>query len=193
MARFAEAVEMVSEEADYIHCDVMDGHFVPNLTFGAPVVAAIKKVSSLPLDVHLMIEAPGRWIDDYLKAGLDHNDFLTFHYEAEDIPEYVIARIRDAGVRPGIAIKPKTGYDAFSDLIEYVDQVLIMTVEPGFGEQTFMRDMLEKARLTRKAYSSVIINKYWSSEFSLQAVKSSEFSLQAAKSSEFSLQAAKTR
>lgn len=157
MARLAEAVELISDHADYIHCDVMDGHFVPNLTFGAPVVAAVKKTSSLPLDVHLMIETPGRWVDDYRRAGLDQNDFLTFHYEAEEHPRHVIAHIRDAGIKPGIAVKPKTGFEAFKYLIELVDQVLIMTVEPGFGGQKFMQDVLSKVQLTRRASDAVII------------------------------------
>ena len=157
MSRLAEAVDIITDTADYVHCDVMDGHFVPNLTFGAPVVAVVKRVSVLPLDVHLMIEAPGRWINDYIKAGLDANDFLTFHVETEAEPESVIERIRDYGVRPGIAVKPGTGFEEFRHLIGIVDQVLIMTVEPGFGGQSFMRDKLEKATLTRSVSSSVVI------------------------------------
>ncbi len=157
MSRLAEAVDIITDAADYVHCDVMDGHFVPNLTFGAPVVAAVKRVSILPLDVHLMIESPGRWINDYVKAGLDSNDFLTFHVETEAEPEEVIERIRDSGVRPGIAVKPGTGFEEFKHLIEIVDQVLIMTVEPGFGGQSFMRDKLEKATMTRSVSSSVVI------------------------------------
>ncbi len=157
MARLAEAVAIVEHDAEYIHCDVMDGHFVPNLTFGAPIVAALKKVSSLPLDVHLMIESPGRWIDDYLATGLDDNDFLLFHYEAETDPRKPIEHIRKAGVRPGIAIKPMTGFDEFKELIELVDQVLIMTVEPGFGGQDFMRENLVKVRRTRELFPEVVI------------------------------------
>jgi len=157
MARLADTIESISEAADYVHCDVMDGHFVPNLTFGAPVVSAIKKVSSLPLDVHLMIEYPGKWIDDYLNAGLDADDFLTFHLEAEQNPEEALQRIRGAGVRPGIAIKPKTDFAQFKGLIGLVDQVLIMTVEPGFAGQKFMSDMLIKVRMTRLESKSVVI------------------------------------
>ena len=157
MARLADAVKMVADEADYVHCDVMDGHFVPNLTFGAPVVKALKKASPLPLDVHLMIEKPGRWIDDYIAAGLDERDFLLFHIEAEGDSYDVIHRIRAAGVRPGIAVKPKTGFSQFREFIDLVDQVLIMTVEPGFGGQKFMSENLEKVRLTRNAAPTVII------------------------------------
>ncbi|MDP8240228.1 MAG: ribulose-phosphate 3-epimerase [Candidatus Hatepunaea meridiana] len=157
LARLAEAVDIVADEAHYIHCDIMDGHFVPNLTFGAPVVAAIKRASAIPLDVHLMIESPGKWIDDYIKAGLDEKDFLTFHYEAEPDSEEVIKRIRDSGVRPGIAIKPKTEYEQFEYLIKLVDQVLIMTVEPGFGGQEFMQDKLIKVKKIRQAFPSVVI------------------------------------
>ncbi|MCF7809609.1 ribulose-phosphate 3-epimerase [bacterium] len=157
MARLAEAVESIASSADYVHCDVMDGHFVPNLTFGAPVVGAVKKVSSLPLDVHLMIEHPGRWIKDYLDAGLDSEDFLTFHVEAEFDPEAIISRIRQTGVRPGIAIKPNTSFEQFEGLIELVDQVLIMTVEPGFGGQKFMHDMLTKVKMTRQMSKLVVI------------------------------------
>ena len=131
MAKLAEAVASIGDVADYVHCDVMDGHFVPNLTFGAPVVAAVKRVSPLPLDVHLMIETPGRWVNDYIKAGLDSQDFLTFHCEAETDPVSVIELIRASGVRPGIAVKPATRYDEFVDLIGLVDQVLIMTATPG--------------------------------------------------------------
>jgi len=149
MAKLAEAVKLVTGEVDYIHCDVMDGHFVPNLTFGAPVVAAIKRVSSIPLDVHLMIEAPGRWLNDYIKAGLDERDFLTFHYEAEPDPVSVIARIRSAGIKPGISIKPGTPFEEVAELVGSVDQVLVMTVEPGFGGQHFMHGMLPKIESAR--------------------------------------------
>ena len=151
MAKLAEAVKMVSGEADYIHCDVMDGHFVPNLTFGAPVVAAVKRVSTLPLDVHLMIEAPERWVDSYIEAGLDTRDFLTFHVEAASNPEKTIAQIRRAGVRPGISIKPGTPFEEAAGLLPLVDMMLVMTVEPGFGGQTFMHDMLPKITAARAA------------------------------------------
>ena len=156
MARLAEAIATVVDcskdkraQADYIHCDVMDGHFVPNLTFGAPVVKAIKRASSLPLDVHLMIESPGSWIEDYFDAGLDGDDFLTFHLEAEPNPQAVIKKIRQKGIRPGLAIKPRTSVDAVLEWLPLIDQLLIMTVEPGFGGQSFQEEMMEKIRTVR--------------------------------------------
>ncbi len=150
MARLAEAVEIVAGEADYIHCDVMDDHFVPNLTFGPPVIAAVKRLNLMKLDVHLMIESPGRRIDDYLSAGLDKNDFLTFHFEAEPEAETILKEIRDAGVRPGISVKPGTPFEDIENLISLCDQILIMTVEPGFGGQKFMGDMMPKVSAARK-------------------------------------------
>lgn len=157
MARLAEAIVMVSAAADYIHCDIMDNHFVPNLTFGAPVVKAIKKDSLLPMDVHLMIESPGRWIKDFISAGLDECDFLTFHAEADPDPSQTISAIRDAGIRPGLAVKPETGISDLFELFKYVDQVLIMTVEPGFGGQSFIHEMMSKVREIRRAFPSIVI------------------------------------
>ena len=157
MARLAEAVEAVAEDAEYAHFDVMDGHFVPNLTFGAPVVKWVKKTSPLPLDVHLMIENPGRWIEDYIKAGLDAKDFLTFHVEAGRDPVGSIERIRESGIQPGIAIKPGTELSEFVELLGLVDQVLIMTVEPGFGGQKFMSDKLDKATKIRRLFPDLVI------------------------------------
>ena len=149
MARLAEAVEAVQGEADYIHCDVMDAHFVPNLTFGAPIVSDLKKLDLIPLDVHLMIESPGKWIDAYLDTGLENNDFLTFHFEAEPNPIEVIEKIRKANVSPGISIKPGTPFEEIQEYLELVDMLLIMTVEPGFGNQKFMSDMLPKISKAR--------------------------------------------
>ena len=149
LTRLAQAIESVQAAVDYIHCDVMDGHFVPNLTFGVPVVAAIKIVSAIPLDVHLMIESPGKWVDKYISAGLEGDDFLTFHWEAEPDPAKIIASIRQAGVRPGISIKPGTPLEAIEPLVASVDQILIMTVEPGFGGQSFIIEMLDKVRRLR--------------------------------------------
>ncbi|MBC8465896.1 ribulose-phosphate 3-epimerase [bacterium] len=149
MARFADEIYLVKDAVEYIHCDVMDGHFVPNLTFGAPVIKDLKKLNLLPLDVHLMIDNPGVWIKDYLEAGLDNNDYLTFHIEAEEDSLGVLKKIREAGVKPGLAIKPGTAFEQFKDYLEYVDQLLIMTVEPGFGNQYFIQEMLPKIRETK--------------------------------------------
>lgn len=157
MARLAEAVASVASEADYIHCDVMDGHFVPNLTFGAPVVKAVKRISPLPLDVHLMIETPSRWLDDYVKAGLDGKDFLTFHLEAEPSPDFLLTRIRAAGIRPGLAIKPCTPYEKAAPFLALADQLLVMTVEPGFGGQQFMPDMVAKVSQARAEHPRLVI------------------------------------
>jgi len=145
MSRLLDDVQLIAEQAEYAHCDVMDGHFVPNLTFGSPVIKALKKHDIMPLDVHLMIETPGKWIDDYLvNAKLGAGDFLTFHIEAEDDTAETLRRIRSAGVRPGLAVKPGTSLEAIKPYWELIDQVLIMTVEPGFGGQSFMADMLPK-------------------------------------------------
>lgn len=144
MARFSEAMQMIKDVADYIHCDVMDGHFVPNLTFGAPVVKSLKRESPLPLDVHLMIDSPGRWVGDYIRAGLDADDYLTFHVEAESNPLKILKEIRSSGVRAGIAIKPGTSLETITSLIEYADMILVMTVEPGFGGQKFISEMLPR-------------------------------------------------
>jgi len=146
MARFEQSMAEVANEVDYFHCDVMDGHFVPNLTFGAPVIKSLKKCAGRPLDIHLMIENPAKWVGDYLEAGLKHDDFLTFHIEAEPNPGEALARIRDAGVKAGLVIKPKTDPRVLLSYFDWVDQILVMTVEPGFGGQKFMTDMLDKVR-----------------------------------------------
>lgn len=141
-ARLGEEIKAIEAAgADWIHVDVMDGHFVPNLTIGAPVVKALKPVSSKPLDVHLMIEKPERYVEDFVKAGAD---YLTIHVEATDEVESTLKKIKDLGCKPGITLRPKT---PLTDIIKYLDKVslvLVMTVEPGFGGQSFMRDQVEK-------------------------------------------------
>jgi ribulose-phosphate 3-epimerase len=133
--------------ADWVHIDVMDGHFVPNLTIGAPVVKGIKKATKLPFDVHLMIDAPWKYIPDFVKAGAD---IITIHQEAcvENLPE-VIAQIKSFGVKAGVSIKPKTSVDAIKDILPEVDMVLVMSVEPGFGGQSFMYESLPKIKELR--------------------------------------------
>ena len=121
--------------ADWIHVDVMDGHFVPNLTIGAPVVKSIRKSTKLPLDVHLMIENPEKYLDDFVFAG---SDIITFHYEAVKEPLKLISKIKEKGVKAGISIKPKTPAKEIFPYLDKVDLVLVMTVEPGFGGQKFM-------------------------------------------------------
>ena len=134
--------------ADYVHVDVMDGLFVPNITIGIPVVAAIRKITDLPLDVHLMIDRPIRYVDDFCKAG---SDILTVHVEA-DTEENTLAalrRIRENGVRAAISVKPKTSAEAVLPYLPYCDLILVMTVEPGFGGQAFMQDMMPKLKAIR--------------------------------------------
>ncbi len=134
--------------ADYVHVDVMDGLFVPNITIGIPVVAAIRKITDLPLDVHLMIDRPIRYVDDFCKAG---SDILTVHVEADSEENTIAAlrRIRENGVRAAISVKPRTPADAVLPYLPYCDLILVMTVEPGFGGQAFMQDMMPKLKAIR--------------------------------------------
>lgn len=134
--------------ADYVHVDVMDGLFVPNITIGIPVVAAIRKITALPLDVHLMIDRPLRYVEDFCKAG---SDILTVHVEADTEENTLTAlrRIRELGVKPAISIKPKTPAEAVLPFLPYCDLILVMTVEPGFGGQSFMQDMMPKLKQIR--------------------------------------------
>ena len=134
--------------ADYVHVDVMDGLFVPNITIGIPVVAAIRRITDMPLDVHLMIDRPLRYVDEFCKAG---SDLLTVHVEA-DTEENTLAalkRIRKNGVRAAISVKPKTPAEAVLPFLPCCDLILVMTVEPGFGGQSFMQDMMPKLKTIR--------------------------------------------
>lgn len=140
--------ELEKEGADWIHVDVMDGHFVPNLTIGAPVVKAIKPHTNIPLDVHLMIENPQNYVEDFVKAGAD---IITFHYEAtKDMTEDVISHIKSNDVLVGLSIKPNTPPQEILKYLIMVDMVLIMTVEPGFGGQSFMQDCADKIPVIRQ-------------------------------------------
>ncbi len=136
--------------ADYIHVDVMDGEFVPNITIGIPVTAAIKRIAEAPLDVHLMIDRPIRYVDDFCKAGAD---ILTIHAEADTMENTIAAlkRIRENGVRAAVSIKPGTPVEVALELLPLCDLILVMTVEPGFGGQSFMADMMPKVRTLREA------------------------------------------
>ena len=148
LACLARAVaEVVEAGADWIHVDVMDGHFVPNLTFGMPIVAALRRVTRLPLDVHLMIEAPERYLEAFARAGADR---LIVHVEACPHLHRVIQGIRGLGLRAGVALNPATPLSALEEILPDVDQVLIMTVNPGFGGQAFIERMLEKVRRARR-------------------------------------------
>ena len=134
--------------ADLVHCDVMDGHFVPNLTFGLPMVQRLAVTSALPLDVHLMIEDPDRWAPGYAEAGAR---VVTFHAEAAASPIATARAIRAAGARAGVAVKPATDLDGLLPLLDEFDQVLVMTVEPGFGGQAFLPSSLERIVRVRRA------------------------------------------
>ena len=127
--------------ADWVHCDVMDGHFVPNLTFGPPVIKQIRKLTHLPLDVHLMITNPDDVLDQYINAGAN---WLSFHIEAAQHPRAALRYIRGKGVKAGIVIKPKTSVDAIKELLPDCDYVLVMSVEPGFGGQAYMNSANDK-------------------------------------------------
>ena len=135
--------------ADYVHVDVMDGIFVPNITIGIPVVAAIRRITDLPLDVHLMIDRPIRYVDDFCKAG---SDILTIHTEAdtEENTLKALKRIRENGVKAAISVKPKTSAEAVLPFLPFCDLILVMTVEPGFGGQSFMEDMMPKLKRIRE-------------------------------------------
>ncbi len=134
--------------ADWAHVDVMDNHFVPNLTLGLPIVEALLKVSPIPIDCHLMIEDPDRWAPGYAEAGAQS---VTFHIEAAADPVRLARRIRAAGARAAFAVKPGTAFAPYEDLLPEVDMVLVMTVEPGFGGQSFMADQMPKVRQVREA------------------------------------------
>ncbi len=134
--------------ADWAHVDVMDAHFVPNLTLGLPVVEALVGVSPIPIDAHLMIDDPDHWAPRYAEAGCQS---VTFHIEAAADPRAVARAIRGAGARASMAIKPGTAFDPYEELLPELDMVLVMTVEPGFGGQSFMADQLAKVAQVREA------------------------------------------
>lgn len=146
-SKLGEEIMSVSS-ADYLHFDVMDGSFVPNISFGLPVLADVRKVTDMVLDVHLMIERPLRYARRFAEAGAD---IVVFHQEA-DTPENIveaIAQVKAAGKKVGLSIKPATPADVLAPYIKDLDMVLVMTVEPGFGGQSFMEDMMPKVRKVR--------------------------------------------
>ncbi len=152
--RLAEEVRDVERAGcDALHVDVMDGHFVPNLTIGPLVVAALRKVTRLPLDVHLMISEPFRYIAEFRKAGAD---WITIHVEAEKDVRGTLQKIRALGAKAGISLKPKTPVDAVKPYLEMLDLILVMSVEPGFGGQAFMFEQMEKISLLRKHFKGLI-------------------------------------
>jgi ribulose-phosphate 3-epimerase len=132
--------------ADLIHIDVMDGRFVPNLTFGPPVIASIRKTTELPFDVHLMIETPGRYIEEYADAG---SDFITVHVEAERHLHRTVHSIKERGIKAGVSLNPATPLGQIGEIIADIDLLLIMSVNPGFGGQKFIEQTLQKIKRAR--------------------------------------------
>ena len=147
-ARLGEQIaEVARAGADYIHVDVMDGHFVPNITIGAPVVASIRRATALPLDVHLMIEHPERYISAFARAGAD---IITVHVEASPHLQATIRSIKELGARAGVSINPPTPLGAVEEFLAYADLVLVMSVNPGFGGQSFIPETLPRIASIRK-------------------------------------------
>lgn len=133
--------------ADLLHLDIMDGHFVPNLTMGPPVISAIRKICKLPFDVHLMLTDPLKYVEPFSKAGAD---LITFHIECDNDPNEVISAIRSQGISVGISVKPKTPASAIEKFLDRIDLALVMSVEPGFGGQSFMSEVVPKIAQIRK-------------------------------------------
>ncbi|WP_062444155.1 ribulose-phosphate 3-epimerase [Herbidospora daliensis] len=149
-ARLADEAARVAGVADWLHVDVMDNHFVPNLTLGLPVVEALLKAVSTPVDCHLMIDDPDRWAVGYAEAGAKS---VTIHAEAAKAPVRTLRAIRKEGARAGFALNPATAVDAYEDLLPEIDMLLLMTVEPGFGGQPFLDGVLPKIRRARQLVS----------------------------------------
>lgn len=133
--------------ADMLHIDIMDGHFVPNITIGPSIVESIRKITSLPLDVHLMIEEPDKYLRDFIKAGAD---YLTVHYEASVHLHRTVQRIKESGVKAGVSLNPATPVWNLEHILPYTDIALLMSVNPGFGGQEFIPEVIEKIKILKK-------------------------------------------
>lgn len=144
LSNLSQQIRMVEiAGADWIHCDIMDGHFVPNISFGPIIVKAARKSTSLPVDVHLMIENPDKYLESFVKAGAN---LLTVHQEAVIHLNRTITRIKELGIKAGVAINPSTPVESLKEIFEFIDLVLIMSVNPGFGGQVFIQNSLRKVR-----------------------------------------------
>ncbi len=153
-SRLAEEVRDVEKAGcDVLHIDVMDGNFVPNLTIGPLVVSAIRRVTPMPLDVHLMIDRPSRYVSEFRKAGAD---WITVHVEAEKDVKGVLKMIRDEGAKAGISLRPGTAVETLFPYLPELDLVLVMSVEPGFGGQSFMPEMMDKIKVLRPKFNGLI-------------------------------------
>mgnify|MGYP003820291505 FL=1 len=141
-----EITQLIESGADYIHIDVMDGHFVPNITIGPPIVASLRRYCSVPMDVHLMIDNPEEYVDSFADAGAD---IITIHVESTNHPHRLIQHIKDIGCKAGVVLNPSTPESRIEFLVEDIDMVLVMTVNPGFGGQKFIPDMLRKIKAVR--------------------------------------------
>lgn len=154
LSRLGEEIASVEKGGcDLIHVDVMDGRFVPNLTLGPPVIGWIRKVTKLPLDVHLMIEEPIRYLEDFRKAG---SDWITVHVEATQKISETLNAVKKSGAKVGMSLRPKTPLKAIEPYLKDLDLILVMTVEPGFGGQSFMPEMMEKVKALRPKFSGNI-------------------------------------
>lgn len=154
--RLAEEIKATEEAgAHMLHIDVMDGHFVPNITIGPAVVASIRKITGLPLDVHLMIEEPDKFLKDFVNAGAD---FLTVHFEASVHLHRTVQWIKESGVKAGVSLNPATSIWNLENILHDVDMVLLMSVNPGFGGQEFIPNTLEKLRLLKKMMNEAVLS-----------------------------------
>lgn len=156
--QLSQEIEMINDsEADWIHLDIMDGVFVPNISFGMPIVAQIKQYAKKPLDVHLMITNPDRYIDAFQEAGAD---ILTVHYETCPHLNRTISYIKEKGMKAGVVLNPHTPVSVLEDIVEYVDMILLMSVNPGFGGQKFIPNMFDKVRKLKALCDSKGVNPF---------------------------------